>query len=86
VPDEYSGAVMGDISSMRGRILGMDAPQPGVQVINAQIPYAEVVHYSPHLRSITSGTGSYTIDVDNYEVVPRDMASKIIAAAQEDDD
>jgi elongation factor G len=86
VPDEYSGAVMGDISSMRGRILGMDAPDPGVQVVNAQLPYAEVVHYSPHLRSITSGTGSYTISVDSYEVVPHDIASRVIAAANEDDE
>ena len=44
---------MGDISSIRGRVLGMDAPDAGVQVIKAQAPYAEVVHYSPHLRSLT---------------------------------
>jgi elongation factor G len=78
VPDDYAGAVMGDISSIRGRILGMDAPRPGVQVIKAQAPYAEVVHYSPHLRSITSGTGSYTISIDSYEQVPGDLAKKII--------
>lgn len=78
VPDDYAGAVMGDISSIRGRILGMDAPRPGVQVIKAQAPYAEVVHYSPHLRSITSGTGSYTISIDSYEQVPGDMMKKIV--------
>jgi len=84
VPDEYSGAVMGDIPSRRGKILGMDAPEPGIQVVKAQLPYAEVVHYSPHLRSITSGTGNYTIAVDSYEVVPREIASKVIAAASGD--
>ncbi len=63
----------------------MDAPAAGVQIIKAQLPYAEVVHYSPHLRSITSGTGSYTISVDSYEIVPRDIANKVVAAAQEDD-
>ncbi|MDZ4655283.1 MAG: elongation factor G [Coriobacteriia bacterium] len=78
VPDEYAGSVMGDISSIRGRILGMDAPRPGVQLIKAQVPYAEVVHYSPHLRSITSGTGSFTISIDSYEQVPGDFAKKII--------
>ncbi len=78
VPDEYAGAIMGDISSIRGRILGMDAPEPGVQVIKAQAPYAEVVHYSTHLRSITSGTGSYTISIDSYEQVPGDIAKKIV--------
>jgi len=78
VPDDYAGAVMGDISSIRGRILGMEAPRPGVQVIKAQAPYAEVVHYSPHLRSISSGTGSYTISIDSYEQVPGDLAKKIV--------
>jgi elongation factor G len=78
VPDEYAGAVMGDISSIHGRILGMDAPAPGVQVIKAQAPYAEVVHYSPHLRSITSGTGSYAISIDSYEQVPGDVQKKLV--------
>ncbi len=84
VPDAHAGAVMGDISSIRGRVLGMDAPEPGVQVIKAQAPYAEVVHYSPHLRSITSGTGSYTLSIDSYEEVPGDIAKKIIEAAKEE--
>ncbi|MBA4370306.1 MAG: elongation factor G [Coriobacteriaceae bacterium] len=80
VPDEHAGAVMGDISSIRGRVLGMDAPEAGVQVIRAQAPYAEVVHYSPHLRSITSGTGSYTISIDTYEQVPGDIQKKLVDA------
>lgn len=78
VPDAYAGAVMGDISSIRGRVLGMDAPSPGVQVIRAQAPYAEVVHYSPHLRSLTSGTGSYTIEIGSYEQVPGDIQKKLV--------
>ncbi|MDH4138999.1 MAG: elongation factor G [Coriobacteriia bacterium] len=86
VPDDYAGAVMGDISSIRGRILGMGAPKPGVQVVKAQAPYAEVVHYSPHLRSITSGTGSYSISIESYEQVPGDLAKKIIEAAKEEKD
>lgn len=84
VPDAYAGAVMGDISSIRGRVLGMDAPEPGYQTIKAQAPYAEVVHYSPHLRSITSGTGNYTITIDSYEQVPADMAKKIVDAYQKE--
>ncbi len=78
VPDEYSGAVMGDISSIRGRILGMDSPEPGIQMIKAQAPYAEIVHYSPHLRSITSGTGTYTVTIDSYEQVPGDVQKKLV--------
>ncbi len=78
VPDEHAGAVMGDISSIRGRILGMDSSEAGVQTIRAQAPYAEVVHYSPHLRSITSGTGTYALSIDSYEQVPGDIQKKLV--------
>ncbi len=84
VPDEHAGAVMGDISSIRGRILGMDAPEAGVQTIRAQAPYAEVVHYSPHLRSITSGTGAYTLSIDSYEQVPGDIQKKLVEEYQKE--
>lgn len=84
VPDEHAGAVMGDISSLRGRILGMDAPEPGVQVIKAQAPYAEVVHYSPHLRSITSGTGTYSIAIESYEQVPGDIQKRLVEEYQKE--
>lgn len=79
VPEEYAGAVMGDMSSRRGRILGMDSVD-GQQRIKAQAPYAEVVHYSPTLRSLSHGTGSYTIEIGEYAEVPHDMAKKIIEA------
>jgi elongation factor G len=84
VPDAFAGAVMGDISSIRGRVLGMDAPEAGVQVIKAQAPYAEVVHYSPHLRSITSGTGSYSLSIDSYEQVPGDIQKKLVDTYQKE--
>jgi len=84
VPDEHAGAVMGDISSIRGRILGMDAPEAGMQVIRAQAPYAEVVHYSPHLRSITSGTGTYTLSIDSYEQVPGDVQKRLVEEYQKE--
>jgi len=84
VPDEHAGSVMGDISSLRGRILGMESPEPGVQVIRAQAPYAEVVHYSPHLRSITSGTGTYSLAIESYEQVPGDIQKKLVEAYQKE--
>jgi len=84
IPDAYAGAVMGDISSIRGRVLGMEAPDAGMQVIKAQAPYAEVVHYSPHLRSITSGTGNYTISIDSYEQVPADVQKKLVEVHQKE--
>ncbi|PKQ19009.1 MAG: elongation factor G [Actinobacteria bacterium HGW-Actinobacteria-6] len=78
VPEAYAGAVMGDMSSRRGRILGMEPTEDGAQKIRAHVPYVEVVHYSPTLRSLSSGTGSYTISIDSYEDVPREMSAKII--------
>jgi elongation factor G len=84
VPDEHAGAVMGDISSIRGRILGMDSPESGVQMIRAQAPYAEVVHYSPHQRSITSGTGTYSLKIESYEQVPGDIQKKLVDAYQKE--
>ena len=82
VPDEYAGAVMGDVSSIRGRILGSEVPTPGFQTIKAQAPYAEVVHYSPHLRSVSHGTGSYTIKLEGYEQVPADLQKKLVEEYQ----
>ena len=79
VPDDYAGAIMGDVSSLRGRVMGMDAPEAGMQLIKAVAPYAEVVHYSPHLRSLSHGTGTYTIKLEGYEQVPGDLQKKIIA-------
>lgn len=84
VPDEHAGAVMGDISSIRGRILGMDSPEAGIQAVRAQAPYAEVVHYSPHLRSITSGTGTYSLLIESYEQVPGDIQKKLVEAYQKE--
>ncbi|MCL2504550.1 MAG: elongation factor G [Coriobacteriia bacterium] len=84
VPDAYAGAIMGDISSIRGRVLGMDAPSPGFQVIRAQAPYAEVVHYSTHLRALSSGTGTYTFSIDSYEQVPGDIQKKLVETYQKE--
>lgn len=83
VPDEYSGAVMGDMSSRRGRILGMDAVD-GMQRIHAQAPYAEVVHYSPLLRALTHGTGTYSIEIGEYAEVPHEMAKRVIDTYQKE--
>jgi elongation factor G len=83
VPEAYAGAVMGDISSRRGRVLGMDGVEGG-QEIKALVPYAEVVHYSPMLRSLSHGTGSFTIEIGEYAEVPFDMAKKVIEQHEKD--
>ncbi len=80
VPDECMGDVIGDLNSRRGKVLGVD-PKSGAQVIRAQVPMSEVLRYSPDLRSITSGRGSFSMELSGYEEVPPHLAEKIIAAS-----
>jgi len=77
VPEEYMGDVMGDISSRRGKISGMEAEGP-FQVIKAKVPLAELYKYSTHLRSLTSGRGVHTRAFSHYEEMPRDAQEKVI--------
>ncbi len=81
VPDDAMGDVMGDISSRRGKIMGMDAVGK-TQVIRAQVPLAELHKYATILRSKTGGRGVFTATMSHYEEVPKDAAEKIIAAAE----
>jgi elongation factor G len=77
VPEEYMGDVMGDISSRRGKILGMDS-DGHFQVIKAQVPLAELYKYSSTLRSLTSGRGVHKRDFSHYEEIPKEVEQKII--------
>jgi len=78
VTDEFAGAVMGDISTRRGRIVGTEAADAGETVIIMRAPYAEVVNYTRDLRSMTRGQGSYTIEINGYEQVPGDVQKKLV--------
>lgn len=80
VPEEFMGKVMGDLSSRRGKISGIDT-DGAFQVIRAQVPAAELYHYSSTLRSLTGGHGVHTEDFSHYEEMPRDAAEKVIAEA-----
>lgn len=77
-PEEFMGAVSGDVSSRRGKILGMEA-EGRLQVIKCTIPLSEMGGYSSKLRSLTQGRGSYTRVFSHYEEVPKEVESKIIA-------
>lgn len=83
VPDEYMGDVMGDISGRRGKIMGMDS-EGRFQVINAQVPLAELYRYSTTLRSMTQGRGIHTRSFSHYEEVPSDQKQKIIEKAKKE--
>jgi elongation factor G len=77
VPDEFMGDVMGNLSSRRGKILGMDSDGP-FQIIKANVPLAELYKYSTHLRSLTSGRGMYKAKFSYYEEVPKEVEAKVI--------
>ena len=80
IPEDFMGKVMGDLSSRRGKILGMDT-DGAFQVIKAHVPAAELYHYSSTLRSLTGGRGVHTEEFSHYEEMPREAADKVIAEA-----
>ena len=80
-PEAYAGDLMGDLNSRRGRVQGMDS-RPGTQVIKAQVPMAEMLSYAPTLTSMTQGRGDYTMEFSHYEIVPAQIAEKIIDQAK----
>ena len=82
-PKEYVGAVTGDLSSKRGKILGM-ASEARYDVIRALVPQAELYKYSTHLRSLTQGRASFRTKFAHYEEIPRELADKVIAQAKAD--
>ncbi|MBP7309802.1 MAG: elongation factor G [Candidatus Cloacimonetes bacterium] len=82
VPGEYMGDVMGDISTRRGRIMGME--QRGKkQYLTAQMPVAEMFSYYPALKSFTQGRGRFTQTFSHYEKVPDEITQKVVAAWQD---
>jgi elongation factor G len=80
-PEEYVGAVLGDLSSRRGRILGIDS-DGHFQVIRATAPYKQLYHYTTIIRSLTSGRGRHSENFSHYEEVPVDQVQGILAEAR----
>lgn len=78
IPESYAGAVMGDVSASRGRVTGMDTNKQGDTVVNATVPYAELVDYATRLRSLTRGTGDFTMEPAGYEQVPYDVQKRLV--------
>jgi elongation factor G len=76
-PEDRMGAVLGDLSSRRGRILSMEGSD-GLQTIKAQVPQRELYHYSSQLRSLTGGRGVHTESVSHYEEMPAELAQKVV--------
>ncbi len=76
-PEEYMGDVINDLNSRRGRIEGMEA-RPGVQLVRAKVPLAEMFGYATDLRSKTQGRGTYAMEFSHYEEVPKGLATEIV--------
>jgi elongation factor G len=74
------GDCTGDLNHRRGRIMGMES-EDGLQVIVAEVPQSEVFKYSSELRSMTGGRGSFGLEFNRYDIVPSNVAQKIIAEA-----
>ena len=81
IPDEFAGSIMGDLNSRRGRIQGMDN-KGGTTVVKAEVPMAEMLSYGVDLTSMTQGRGSFSMEMDHYDIVPGAQQEKIIAAAK----
>ena len=80
-PDQYSGDIMGDLSSRRGRISGSEMRGANV-VIKAHVPFAEMLSYATNLTSMTQGRASYSMEFSHYDFVPNEIAEKMIAQAK----
>jgi elongation factor G len=84
VPESYTGDIIGDLNSKRGRILGMESAGAGKQRIRALAPHSEMTRYAIDLRSMTHGRGVFTMQFDHYEEVPAHLAEKVIAEARKE--
>jgi elongation factor G len=82
-PQEYAGALTGDLSGRRGRLQGMDIKRD-LQIIKAQVPMSEMVTYAPVLTSVTGGRGTYHMEFSHYDEVPAHIAQKIIDEANKE--
>ncbi len=79
-PEDYAGTVMGDLSSRRGMVQGMDDMVGGGKIIKAEVPLAEMFGYATNLRSLTQGRATYTMEFKHYSEAPKNVADEVIAA------
>jgi elongation factor G len=76
IPGDYTGDVVGDLNTKRARVNGI-TPDGDINIIEAQVPLAEVTRYAIDLKSITQGRGTFSLEFDHYEDVPAHLAQKI---------
>jgi Translation elongation factors (GTPases) len=86
VPDANMGDIMGEVNKRRGRILGMNPDENGKQVVEAEVPMAEMHDFSTYIRQVTQGRGKFTFEFVRYEEAPQNIAQKAIADAKTKED
>ena len=86
IPDSYMGDIIGDLNKRRGRVMGMNPAEDGLQLVEAEVPMSEVADYAITLRSMTQGRGFFSVKFERYEAVPPEVQEKIIADAKFVDD
>jgi elongation factor G len=86
IPDEYMGDIIGDLNRRRGRILGMNPQDGGLQQVVAEVPQAEMMKYATDLRSMTQAKGNFKLTFERYEEAPANIAQKVIEGAKKDEE
>ena len=86
VPDANMGDIMGEVNKRRGRVLGMNVGEGGMQIVEAEVPMAEMADFSIFMRQCTQGRGSFTFTFERYEDAPAQVAQKVIEAAKAEED
>ena len=86
VPDANMGDVMGEVNKRRGRVLGMNAAEGGMQIVEAEVPMAEMADFSIFMRQCTQGRGFFSFEFERYEDAPAQVAQKVIEAAKAEED
>ena len=82
VPADNTGDVMGDVTKRRGRVLGMNPDEDGLQVVEAEVPMAEMQDFTTFMRQLTQGRGHFTLDFARYEPLPSNLEGKVIEEAK----
>ncbi|HIQ80033.1 MAG TPA: elongation factor G [Candidatus Scatavimonas merdigallinarum] len=84
VPDNNMGDVMGEVNKRRGRVLGMNPGEDGMQIVEAEVPMAEMSDFATYIRQVTQGRGSFTFTFERYEDAPANVAQKVIERAKQE--
>ena len=82
VPSDNTGDIMGEVTKRRGRVLGMTPDEDGLQIVEAEVPMAEMQDFTTFLRQLTQGRGWFTFDFIRYEQLPQMLESKVIEQAK----